>query len=219
MNIKSFKEFILESIHPQRGEYGEVKIFKPHKDSNISEWNNPEGHGRITPESDSLPESLNGIEFTHWDNYPKDQKKWNSVSGQGSFDEPPLPESSSKALASGVIIKESDSRVWVVHPTNEFAGVKGTFPKGKVDRGLNLRANAIKEAFEESGLKVKLKGFAGDSERTTSITRYYFGERVGGHPKKMGWETQAVSLVPISKLKSVLNLSIDHDLIDRVFSS
>lgn len=219
MNIKSLKEFILESIHPQRGEYGKVKIFKPHKDSNTSEWNNPEGHGRITPESDLLPDSLNGIKISPWERIPKEQEKWNSVSGQGAFDEPPLPESSSKALASGVIIKESDSRVWVVHPTNEFAGVKGTFPKGKVDRGLNLRANAIKEAFEESGLKVKLIGFAGDSERTTSITRYYFGERVGGHPKKMGWESQAVSLVPISKLKTVLNLSIDHDLIDRVFSS
>lgn len=101
-----------------------------------------------------------------------------------------------KAAASGVVILEDDGRVWVVSPSNAFGGYTHTFPKGKLDRGLSLRANALKEGFEESGLRVVLTDFLCDVQRSTSVTRYYTARRVGGHPASMGGETQAVHLVP-----------------------
>jgi len=79
-----------------------------------------------------------------------------------------------KKQSSGVIILEPDGRVWVVEPTNHFGGYEHTFPKGKIDGDwLTSQENAVKEAWEESGLHVKITGYFGDYEKSTSVTRYY----------------------------------------------
>ena len=76
-----------------------------------------------------------------------------------------------------------------------------------------MRSNAIKEAWEESGLAVQLTRHAADAERRTSFTRYYHAKRIGGHPKNMGWESQAVSLIPKSQLHNVVNHPNDAVLV------
>ena len=91
-----------------------------------------------------------------------------------------------------------------------------TFPKGRVEDGINLQASAIKEAFEESGLKVEITGFLMDVERSVTTARYYTAKRVGGTPAAMGWEAQAVSLVPRTKLYEVLNSYNDHPLAEAL---
>ena len=55
-----------------------------------------------------------------------------------------------------------------------------------------------------------------DVERTTSKARFYLARRVGGTPADAGWESQSVSLVPPDKLYSVLNMSADHDLAEKL---
>ena len=69
---------------------------------------------------------------------------------------------------------------------------------------MSLRATAIREAWEECGLRVVLGGFLADVVRSQSKTRYYRARRVGGRPADMGWESQAVSLVPRTQLGEVL---------------
>ena len=69
------------------------------------------------------------------------------------------------------------------------------------------------EAFEESGLQVRLLRHLVDVERTESYTRYYLAERVTGDPAEMGWESQAVMLVPQAKLPQVLNSAYDKPII------
>ena len=59
-------------------------------------------------------------------------------------------------------------------------------------------------AFEESGLQVAIISFIGDFNRTLTRTRYYLAKRVGGTPSKMGWESQAVLLVPLDQLSEYL---------------
>ena len=115
-----------------------------------------------------------------------------------------------------MVVLESDGRVWVVSPSNQHGGYVNTFPKGKLDSGLGLRVNALKEAFEESGLQVELTGFLCDSVRSTSITRYYTAKRVGGHPGDMGWETQAVHLVPRAQLASVVTHKNDQGVLEAL---
>ena len=103
-------------------------------------------------------------------------------------------------LSAGAVIIEPDGRVWLVEPTNHHGGYHRSFPKGTIEGGWSLRATAVKEAFEETGLLVQLGAFLIDVPRTTSITRYFIAKRIGGTPADMGWETQAVWLVPPSKL-------------------
>ena len=69
---------------------------------------------------------------------------------------------------------------------------------------MSLQATALVEALEESGLKVRLVQHLVDVKRSQSYTRYYLAERVGGNPADMGWESQAVMLVPKARLAKVV---------------
>ncbi len=104
----------------------------------------------------------------------------------------------------------------MIAPSNKFGGCEATFPKGTIEGGLSLQGNAIKEVFEETGLKIEITGFIGDFKRTTSVARMYRARRVGGSPVSMGWETQAVHLVPKERLYDHLNMHPDHVIAEKL---
>lgn len=185
-----------------------------------------EGTQHFSAESD-LPEGLNGIKFNKF-SPPED---WNAVEGiNKELKEAPLKGKppydylnhkdeivsvAGKKPASGVFITEPDGRVWIIKPKNRFGGYKQTFPKGKVDEGLSPQANAIKEAWEESGLHVKITGIVGEFEGDTSISRIYTAERIGGSPKDYGEETDGVVLAKPEDLHSLLNRSRDRAIASK----
>lgn len=154
--------------------------------------------------------------FASWANAPKTNQGWEDLAKDTSsgFAAPPLAHPDGKQGA-GVIIREPDGRVWIVHPSKQFGGYKATFPKGTQEPGMSLRATALKETYEESGLHVKLTGFAGDKKRSTGNARYYYAERIGGSPADHGWETEAVTLADPADLKDFLNNSTDRSLVDQ----
>ena len=47
---------------------------------------------------------------------------------------------------------------------------------------------------------VEIGAFLVDCERSVSVARFFLARRIGGSPSAMGWETQAVWLVPIAQL-------------------
>lgn len=191
-------------FHPKPDEYGEpLVLHAPSEPTPLESWDDPGRLATVLP-AGALPPGLNGIAFQPWRHAPRDDAGWAQVAGQDGFDEPPFVPAPGKRVAAGVVILEEDGRVWVVHPSNAFGGYPATFPKGTVDAGMPLRATAIREAWEESGLRVALSGFLADLTRSRSRTRYYLGRRVGGCPSDMGWESQAVSLVPRDRLADVL---------------
>jgi len=79
-----------------------------------------------------------------------------------------------------------------------------------------MRGNALREGFEESGLKLVLTGFLCDSLRSTSVTRYYLAKRVGGHPANMGWESQAATLVPLARLAEFVTHENDQVILQAL---
>jgi 8-oxo-dGTP pyrophosphatase MutT (NUDIX family) len=206
------------NIHPKKDDYGSrVRIDSPHTPTSTESWSEPDTHATTTPDHDGVPKELNGIPFQK---HPSPDS-WKGVHGQGKFDEPQMmtPRNGKKqAVGVAIIEKHHDGshRVWVVHPTNQFGGYHATLPKGTVEHGLNMHENALKEVHEETGLKAKLTGHLGDTERTTSVARYYTGERTGGHPSDMGWESQAVSLVPVKHLHKVLTHPSDAPIVKEL---
>lgn len=160
-------------------------------------------------------DGLNGVAFAEW-TPPTTTQGWAAVEGQAKIDEPPFPKVEGKRPGSGVIIEEPDGRVWVVEPTNHYGGYEHSFPKGGLEKGMSPQANAIKETFEEAGLKVQITGYVGDFERTTSIARYYTGRRVGGSPAAHGEESQAVKLVPKADLAEFANHKADAPIVERI---
>lgn len=158
------------------------------------------------------PKELNGKKFEAW-TPPTDLEGWANVEGQDAKDEPKLPElRPGMTLSSGVIIMEPDGRVWLMRPKGGYGGYDQTFPKGGVEEGLSPQANAIKEAYEETGLKTKILGFVGDYEGDVTVTRFYVGERETGDPATAGEEAEGVILSPPDKLKQFLNRKRDREI-------
>ncbi len=193
------------AFHPKPDESGKpVAIAAPTAPTSLASWLDPALGATVVP-GGALPPGLNGIAFDRWRDAPRGAAGWAALAGpEDAFDEPPFVAAPGKRVAAGVVIAEDDGRVWVVHPSNAFGGYPATFPKGTLDPGMCLRATAIREAWEESGLRVALSGYLADLTRSRSRTRYYLGRRIGGCPSDMGWESQAVSLVPRAQLGALL---------------
>lgn len=104
----------------------------------------------------------------------------------------------------------------MVAPGNPFGGHQATFPKGTVEPGMSLQATALIEAYEESGLKVRLIRHLVDVKRSQSYTRYNLAQRVASNPADMGWETQAVMLVPPQHLAQVVTHPNDAPILQAL---
>ena len=158
-----------------------------------------------------MPAKIASLPIASWRTAPTGAAGWEQLAQHAKFEESSMPKVAGKAPASGAVVVEPDGRVWVVSPSNGHGGYTNTFPKGKLEpnQGLSLRANALKEVFEESGLHVELTGFLCDSIRSTTVTRYYLAMRVGGNPADMCWESQATHLVPMAQLADFASHSND----------
>lgn len=209
-------ENIQPTYHPEVDNRGKrVHLTNPHIPSLLATWDDRNAVATVIP-GGKMPQSLNGVAFEKWHGAPDSDAGWSSTVGELNFDEPPFQVPAGKIPAAGVVIEESDGRVWLVAPSNAFAGYNATFPKGRVDDGINLHACAVREAFEESGLQVKITGWFADSSRSRSYTRYYKAVRCGGDPACMGWESQAVLLVPRPALGEFLTNSNDLPLLKAI---
>jgi ADP-ribose pyrophosphatase YjhB (NUDIX family) len=204
--------------HPSVNDKGQpVTINYPSKPSPIETWKDKSATVTVTPGS-PVPKSMYGVTFAPWKDVPQTPDAWNKVDGQNHAVDGHIPFEAhpTKHTGAGVLVVEKDGRIWMTKPTNEFGGYQHTFPKGTVEDGINLQASAIKEAYEETGLKVKITGLLGDFERSTSKARYYLAQRVGGTPSNMGWESQAMRLANFKNSRKLLNNQVDKDILDAL---
>lgn len=115
-----------------------------------------------------------------------------------------------------IVVDEETGKIWVYSPKNQFGGYKNTYPKGTLELtkgvGPGIQEQAIREVFEETGLQAKPLFHLGDYEKTTSNTRYYIGVKTGGSPTMMGWEAEAVKLVPVNQLEGIMNVTVDKQI-------
>ena len=116
---------------------------------------------------------------------------------------------------STVVVREPAGRVWRGASSNAFGGYQATFPGGRIE-GRSVRATALVEALEETDLWVQLTPFLVDVQRSKSYTRCSLGERIGGNPADMGWESQAVMQAPVALLAQVLNNPRELPIIDAL---
>ena len=209
----------MTNYHPHLNSKGQrVLLAQPDTGTPLSTWLNRDTIATVVPQG-CVPDVLNGTAFTTWNDVPRSDEGWNNVPGQYLHDEPTFAIPEGKRPAAGVVIEEADGRIWLVSPSNAFGGYKTTLPKGGVDVGVSLQACAIREAFEEAGLKVHITGWLADSNRCRSYTRYYRAIRTGGTPTDMGWESQSVHLVPRSALHMFLTHPNDLPLLQAILQA
>lgn len=197
----------MKTYHPCATDEGHaVELKLPHQPTALSAWESAKTLATVTPGS-PMPASVGGLTIASWLAAPSSSAGWEELAATMLFDEPQIKTVSGKKAASGAVVVEPDGRVWVISPSNSFGGYANTFPKGKNElaQSLGLRANALKEVFEEAGLQVELTSFLCDSVRSTTVTRYYLARRLGGNPAHMCWESQAVHLVPAAHLAAFVS--------------
>lgn len=209
------------TYHPRKNDKGQlVPIDHPNQPASVEAWAQSGQHATVIPDS-SMPATVSGLPISAWRQVPTSAAGWERLAQASTFDEPPMLQVAGKIPASGAVVVETDGRVWVVSPTNRFGGYTNTFPKGKIEPkdGLSLPANALKEVWEEAGLQVALTGFLCDSDRSTSVTRYYLARRISGNPADMSWESQAVHLVPRNQLAKFASHPNDKGVLEALTAS
>lgn len=195
---------LITTQHPRKDDHGRtVHIKQPSSPSPLDSWLRPDALATVIPNG-PMPSELHGIPVASWTDVPTTPTGWLELAKEHPVEEPEFVVPAGYRKAAGVVVAEKNGRVWAVAPSNAYGGYTATFPKGTVEPGMSLQATALIEAFEESGLKVRLVRHLVDVPRSQSYTRYYAAERVGGTPADMGWETQAVMLVPPGELSRVL---------------
>ena len=198
-------------VHPQRNDAGDiVKIATPTQASAPATWTNAGEVAVFVPEGET-PAVLNGVPMQ----LSTVSAPWLEPAAEGEFDEPPFLAEQGKPAA-GALVVESDGRIWLAEPTNQFGGHRLTFPKGRVEDGLSLRQTAIKETREELGIDIELTGWLGDFEGRRTTTRLYLARRTGGTPTAMGWESQGAHLVPREMLRTLLTHSRDLEIAGKI---
>lgn len=202
------------NVHPRKDDHGRtVEIKKPHQPSTPESWKQSATLAVVTP-SGEMPADINGVCVMTWNSAPESSDAWEKLANNHRIDEPAFEVPVGYAHAAGAVVLESDGRIWVVAPSNAFAGYQATFPKGTVDPDMSLQATALKESWEESGLQIRLVRHLIDVRRSQSYTRYYLATRVGGNPAAMGWETQAVMLVPRDRIAMVVTHPNDVPILE-----
>ena len=202
------------TIHPRKNNNHEpVPLKLPHQPTPLTTWDNPHQTAVVVPDG-PMPAALHGVRFAPWADAPKERGGWLRLAESCDFKEPEF-DPMGMPPASGAVIVEPDGRAWLVAPSNAYGGYKATYPKGKTS-GMDMKATALKEVFEESGLQVEIFEHLIDITKTGSRTRYYLARRIGGTPADMGWESQAAMLVPLEDLKAHLNQAVDHAVVDAL---
>ena len=200
-------------LHPCPDDDGNPVVIRiPTVPTTPASWQEPARLATVVPNG-PLPDALNGIPLAPWTSAPDTADGWAALADRSLLEEPPFVPPEGMSAAAGAVVVEDDGRVWLVAPSNRFGGYSATFPKGRADTGAGLHCTAIREAFEEAGLHVQLVAFLADSRRTLTYTRYYIARRLGGTPAAMGWETQAVHLVPLTQLERVASHHNDFPVI------
>jgi len=202
-------------FHPRNDDHGKpVALKSPSLATPLESWLQADTVACVVPDG-PMPAQLNGIPVANWPDAPTSEAEWETLASQSSISEPPFVAPAGYRKSAGVVVREPDCRYWVVAPSNAFGGYPACFPKGMLE-GKSAQATALVETFEESGLRVRLLAHLIDVKRSTSYTRYYLAKRLGGNPADMGWESQAVMLVPSTHLDQMLTNKNDHPILEAL---
>lgn len=117
-----------------------------------------------------------------------------------------------KQSAGGVIINEK-GEILLRKPKGGFGGYAWTFPKGRVDEGESMEEAALREVYEETGVKAKIiKDIDKNFEGSVTNNKFYIMELQEDHgiPKDDKETSKVVWVVPENAHKLINQTSLEE---------
>jgi 8-oxo-dGTP pyrophosphatase MutT (NUDIX family) len=135
--------------------------------------------------------------------------------------------------AGGVVVRRMRGRWWVavVRPRRDDAKVVWALPKGLIDAGERGPETAVREAWEETGVRATLDRKLGDvryvytwdGERVFKVVSFFLlraaGGRIGELPPGMELEVSEARWVPLADAPSLLSYRGERDMAQRAWES
>ncbi|MFN7065606.1 MAG: NUDIX hydrolase [Aquificaceae bacterium] len=118
--------------------------------------------------------------------------------------------------AGGVLLK--DKEVLLIKNPSGF----WTFPKGLIERGESAEETAIREVFEETGIRGKIAlplgeiryWYMREGQKIRKRVLFYLMEYVEGEPKG-SWEVQEARFFPLEEAKGLLKYRGDKEIFEK----
>jgi len=106
-----------------------------------------------------------------------------------------------------VVVPSMDdmTRTYIAKPEGHWGGYTWVYPKGRIDKGETIKQAALREVYEETGLKVRILSgrgaYLGTGKGSMSITHYFLAVKVGGAARPVDGEIERVELVTWAEAK------------------
>lgn len=106
-------------------------------------------------------------------------------------------------ISAGGVVLDSQldpTKIYVIKPSRNYG--PWAFPKGRIDEGESQQQAALREVWEETGLRAKIlpQGYLGKGRGTMSITHFYMMVKTGGRPSRTD-ETEETRLVTFDEAR------------------
>ena len=136
---------------------------------------------------------------------PTAEAKAAAAKHPGVLVQPPKPKPMKKWTSAGCVVipsMDDHEHIYVIKPSNNYGPI--AFPKGQVDKGETIKQAALREVYEETGLRVKIlpgnESYVGKGIGSFSVTHFFLAVKIGGHPHPTA-ETERVMLVTWEEAK------------------
>ena len=121
-----------------------------------------------------------------------------------------------EVLAAGGIVLRGDDVAIVHRPKYD----DWSFPKGKLDKGEDFEEAALREVWEETGLRCSLGRELGDATYTdnkdrSKLVRYYEMQPLSGEFSPND-EVDELRWIPLADACDVLSYEFDRELVEKV---
>jgi 8-oxo-dGTP pyrophosphatase MutT (NUDIX family) len=135
--------------------------------------------------------------------------------------------------AGGVVVRRMRGRWWVavVRPRRDDAKVVWALPKGLIDAGERGRETAVRETWEETGVRATLDHRLGDiryvytwdGERVFKVVSFFLlravGGRIGALPAGMEVEVAEARWVPLEDAPRKLSYRGEREMAQRAWEA
>lgn len=118
--------------------------------------------------------------------------------------------------AGGVLFRDGDVLL-IKNPSGAWS-----FPKGNIEKGEEPERTALREVFEETGVKGEILDYIGEisywyhfrGEKTFKTVKYYLMRYLEGKPRP-SWEVKDANFFSVEEAKKLLKYKGDREILEK----